>query len=251
MKGEPGTCKRDEVDFIDVSANQFTSVATSLIPFLEHDDANRALMGSNMQRQGVPSIVPNAPLVGTGQEDRAAHDSEQVILAEEDGVVTEADGHAVSVKGVSVKKYPILKFVRSNQSTCLSQRPIVAVGDKVKKGDVLADGPATDNGVLSLGQNLLVAFVPWRGGNFEDAIILSERVRAMTVLPQFTLRHLSAQCAIQNVGITLCFDVWKISGPGRGFVRIGAVRASDILVGKISPKVSRNGSGSACFAHVR
>ncbi|MEI6479227.1 MAG: DNA-directed RNA polymerase subunit beta [bacterium] len=245
INGEPGTCKRDEVDFVDVSANQFTSVATSLIPFLEHDDANRALMGSNMQRQGVPSIVPNAPLVGTGQEDRAAHDSEQVIVAEEDGIVTEVDGHSVSVKGDSgLKRYPILKFVRSNQSTCLSQRPIVTPGDKVKKGDVLADGPATDNGVLSLGQNLLVAFVPWRGGNFEDAIILSERVARED---RFTSIHIETfVCAVRDTKLgpeITTPDIPNVSEDKlrnldeEGIVRIGAeVRAGDILVGKISPK---------------
>ncbi len=245
VKGEPGTCKREDVDCIDVSANQFTSVATSLIPFLEHDDASRALMGSNMQRQGTPSIVPDAPLVGTGQEDRAAHDSEQVILAEEDGAVVEADSEAVSVKGASgVKKYPILKFVRSNQSTCLSQRPIVAVGDKVKKGDILADGPATQNGVLSLGQNLLVAFIPWRGGNFEDAIILSERVARDD---RFTSIHIETfVCSVRDTKLgpeITTPDIPNVSEDKlrnldeEGIVRIGAeVRPGDILVGKISPK---------------
>lgn len=245
LKGEPGTCRREEVDCVDVSANQFTSVATSLIPFLEHDDATRALMGSNMQRQGVPSIMPNAPLVGTGQEDRAAHDSEQVILADEDGTVIEVDGNAVAIKGESgIKKYPILKFVRSNQSTCLSQRPIVTVGDKVKKGDILADGPATDNGVLSLGQNLLVAFVPWRGGNFEDAIILSERVARDD---RFTSIHIETfVCAVRDTKLgpeITTPDIPNVSEDKlrnldeEGIVRIGAeVRASDILVGKISPK---------------
>ena len=245
VKGEPGTCRREDVDCIDVSANQFTSVSTSLIPFLEHDDANRALMGSNMQRQGTPSIVPDAPLVGTGQEDRAAHDSEQVIIADEDGVVLEADSHAIVVKGESgAKKYPILKFVRSNQSTCLSQRPIVSLGDKVKKGDVLADGPATDRGVLSLGQNLLVAFVPWRGGNFEDAIILSERVARDD---RFTSIHIETfECSVRDTKLgpeITTPDIPNVSEDKlrnldeEGIVRIGAeVRPSDILVGKISPK---------------
>ncbi len=244
VHGEPGTCRREDVDAIDVSANQFTSVATSLIPFLEHDDASRALMGSNMQRQGTPSIVPDAPLVGTGQEDRAAHDSEQVILAEEDGVVTESDSHAVVVKGENNKKYPILKFVRSNQSTCLSQRPIVSVGDKVKKGDILADGPATDKGVLSLGQNLLVAFVPWRGGNFEDAIILSERVARDD---RFTSIHIETfVCSVRDTKLgpeITTPDIPNVSEDKlrnldeEGIVRIGAeVRPGDILVGKISPK---------------
>ena len=245
IKGEPGTCPRDEVDAIDVSANQFTSVATSLIPFLEHDDANRALMGSNMQRQAVPSIVPNIPLVGTGQEDRAAHDSEQVILAEEDGTVTEVDGHAIVVKGSSgSKRYPVLKFKRSNQSTCLSQRPIVSVGEKVKKSQVLADGPATEQGVLSLGQNLLVAFIPWRGGNFEDAIILSEKVARDDRFTSINIETFICSVRDTKLGPEITTpDIPNVSEDKlrnldeEGIVRIGAeVRPGDILVGKISPK---------------
>jgi len=245
VNGKPGECTREEVDFMDVSANQFTSVSASLIPFLEHDDANRALMGSNMQRQGVPSIHPEIPFVGTGQEDRAAHDSEQVIIAGEDGVVTDSDSSGISVKGGSgTKRYPILKFRRSNQSTCISQRPIVFVGDKVKKGDVIADGPGTKDGVLSLGQNLLVAFIPWRGWNFEDAVVLSERVAQKD---RFTSIHIETFiCSVRDTKIgpeITTPDIPNVSEEKlrnldeEGIVRIGAeVRPGDILVGKISPK---------------
>lgn len=245
IKGKPGECKKEEIDFMDVSANQFTSVSASLIPFLEHDDANRALMGSNMQRQGVPSIHPEIPYVGTGQEDRAAHDSEQVIVTEEDGVITESDSSGISVKsGSGTKRYPILKFRRSNQSTCLSQRPIVQVGDKVKKGDVIADGPGTKDGVLSLGQNLVVAFVPWRGWNFEDAVVLSERVAQKD---RFTSIHIETFiCSVRDTKLgpeITTPDIPNVSEEKlrnldeEGIVRIGAeVRPGDILVGKISPK---------------
>ncbi|MFA5870731.1 MAG: DNA-directed RNA polymerase subunit beta [Candidatus Paceibacterota bacterium] len=245
VNGKPGECTREEVDFMDVSANQFTSVSASLIPFLEHDDANRALMGSNMQRQGVPSIHPEIPFVGTGQEDRAAHDSEQVLVALEDGVITDSDSSGISVKGNSgTKRYPILKFRRSNQSTCISQRPIVFVGDKVKKGDVIADGPGTKDGVLSLGQNLLVAFIPWRGWNFEDAVVLSERVAQKD---RFTSIHIETFiCSVRDTKIgpeITTPDIPNVSEEKlrnldeEGIVRIGAeVRPGDILVGKISPK---------------
>jgi DNA-directed RNA polymerase subunit beta len=245
VKGEPGTCLREEVDLTDVSPIQTISISTSLIPFLEHNDANRALMGSNMQRQAVPSVRATAPLVGTGQEERAAQDSQQVILAEEDGVVTEVDGRAVQMKTKDgLKKYPLLKFKRSNHSTCVSQRPVVEVGQKIKKGMVLADGPATDQGVLSLGQNLLVAFLPWRGGNFEDAIILSERVVRDDF---FTSIHIETFiCLVRDTKLgpeMTTPDIPNISEDKlrnldeEGIVRIGAeVRTNDILVGKISPK---------------
>lgn len=241
----PGTCAREDVELIDVSANQLVSVSTALIPFLEHNDANRALMGSNMQRQGVPSVRAEAPLVGTGIEERAAHDSEQVIIAAEDGEVMEVDGRGITMKTAKgARKYPILKFRRSNQSTCLSQRPIVRPGDKVKKGDILADGPATDRGVLALGQNLLVAFVPWRGGNFEDAIVLSERVARDD---RFTSIHIETfSCSVRDTKLgpeVTTPDIPNVAEDKlrnldeEGIVRIGAeVRPGDILVGKISPK---------------
>ncbi|NIA09590.1 MAG: DNA-directed RNA polymerase subunit beta, partial [Nitrospiraceae bacterium] len=150
------------------------SVAASLIPFLNHDDANRALMGSNMQRQAVPCLRPEIPLVGTGMEEKAAHDSGQMVIAEEDGEVIEVDASHIVIKHNQKKKvYQLKNFERTNQYTCISNRPMVKVGDKIKKGDPLADGPATQDGKLALGQNLLVAFVSWRGYNFEDAVILS------------------------------------------------------------------------------
>ncbi|MDO8624299.1 MAG: DNA-directed RNA polymerase subunit beta [bacterium] len=245
IQSEPSTCHRDEVDLVDVSANQLVSVSTALIPFLEHNDANRALMGSNMQRQGVPSIRAEAPLVGTGIEERAAQDSEQVIIATADGVVTEVDGRTITVKTAKgTVRYPLLKFRRSNQSTCLSQRPVVRMGDKVRKGSVLADGPATENGVLALGQNMLVAFVPWRGGNFEDAIILSERVARDD---RFTSVHIETfACSVRDTKLgpeVTTPDIPNVAEDKlrnldeEGVVRIGAeVRPGDILVGKISPK---------------
>ncbi len=246
LRGRPVSVARSEVDLMDVSANQFSSVAASLIPFLEHTDANRALMGSNMQRQGVPSIRPDAPYVGTGREEKAASDSEQVVIAKEAGEVVEVDAKMVTVKtDEGVKKvYNLVKFARSNQSTCLTQRPVVMVGDKVKKGDVLADGPATDNGVLALGQNLLVAFVPWEGANFEDAIILSERVAEQE---RFTSIHIETFiCSVRDTKLgpeITTPDIPNVSEDKlrnldeEGIVRIGAeVRDNDILVGKISPK---------------
>ncbi len=176
---------REEVDYVDVSPKQLVSVAASLIPFLENDDANRALMGSNMQRQGVPLIRGEAPLVGTGMERVTARDSGAVVLCKRDGIVDQVDSERIIVRvesdhsGVLSREvgadiYTLTKFKRSNQNTCINQKPIVRVGDRVKKGRVLADGPCTDRGELALGRNVLVAFVPWRGYNFEDAILVSE-----------------------------------------------------------------------------
>ena len=243
--GAPRMCPREEVHFIDVSPNQMVSVSTSLVPFLEHDDANRALMASNMQRQAVPSIRAEAPYVSTGQEERAAQDSAQVIISEGTGVVSDIDGTLITIKSEGkTKVYPLMKFRRSNQSTCLSQRPCVSLGQKVKKGTVLADGPATSEGVLSLGRNLLVSFIPWRGGNFEDAIILSERVARDDL---FTSIHIETfVCAVRDTKLgpeTTTPDIPNVAEDKlrnldeEGIVRIGAeVRDGDILVGKISPK---------------
>ncbi|MBI4034151.1 MAG: DNA-directed RNA polymerase subunit beta [Candidatus Brennerbacteria bacterium] len=245
VKGRPGQCPVEELDFIDVSPNQFVSAATSLIPFLEHNDANRALMGSNMQRQAVPSLRPQAPLTGTGQEEKVAYDSKQVLVSEVEGVVKAVDGRAIIVEtDEGDKTYPLLKFRRSNQSTCLSQQPVVKVGEKVKRGTLLADGPATDSGALALGQNLLVAFVPWHGANFEDAIVLSEEVAREDL---FTSVHIETFiCSVRDTKLGA-----EITSPDipnvaeeklrnldeEGIIRIGAeVRAGDILVGKISPK---------------
>lgn len=245
MKGEPGTCRAKELDFVDVSANQLISISTALIPFLEHTDASRALMGSNMQRQAVPSIRADMPFVGTGMEERAAHDSQQLILAEEEGVVEEADARLITVKGKSgTKKYKIKKFTRANQTPCITQRPVVRVGQKIKKGQILADGPSTSDGVLALGQNLVVAFVPWRGGNFEDAIVLSERIARDD---RFTSIHIDTHtCSVRETKLgpeMTTPDIPNVSEDKLrnldedGIIRIGAeVRTGDILVGKISPK---------------
>ncbi len=250
IKGEPTMCPREEVDLMDVAPRQGISVATALIPFLEHDDANRALMGSNMQRQAVVPIVAEAPYVGTGMEEIAAHDSGQVVLAEFDGTVTEVDAAKITVKAKdgkgkdAIKEYKLNKFKRSNQFTCISQRPIVSKGQAVKKGDVLADGPAIDNGVLALGKNLTVAFMGWEGANFEDAIILSERVVAGD---KFTSIHIDDyECDVRDTKLgpeVTTPDIPNVSEDKlknldeEGIVRIGAeVNPGDILVGKISPK---------------
>ncbi len=246
IRGKVGLCDRKEVTLVDVSPNELISVSTSLIPFLEHDDANRALMGSNMQRQAVPPVKAEAPLVGTGQEEKSSRDSHQVLLSDVAGTVTEVDGREISIKTNSgaTKKFSLLKFKRSNQSTCLSQRPSVKVGDKIKVGALLADGPATENGVLGLGQNLLVAFMSWEGANFEDAIILSERVAEDD---RFTSIHIETHtCSLRDTKLgpeIKTPDIPNVSEDKlrnldeEGIVRIGAeVRPGDILVGKISPK---------------
>jgi DNA-directed RNA polymerase subunit beta' len=246
IKGEAGTCTTKEVDFIDVAPHEFVSVATSLIPFLQNDDANRALMGSNMQRQAVVSVHPDAPYVSTGQEDSVALHSGYVIVAEDDGLVTAADASHISVKYKKngVKHYALEKFKRSNQFTCISQKPLVSVGDAVKKGQIMTDGPSIENGVLALGQNLLVSFVSWEGANFEDAIILSERVVRDD---RFTSIHIDEySCDVRDTKLgpeITTYDIPNVSEDKlknldeEGIVRIGAeVKPGDILVGKISPK---------------
>lgn len=246
FNGIPGVYKREEIDFIDVSPTQIVSVATSLIPFLEHDDANRALMGSNMQRQAVPSIVPDIPLVGTGVEEKIAIDSGRVIVAEESGEIFEVDANHIVVKSSNGKKreYLLDKFIRSNQYTTINQKPIVKKGEKIKKGQVLADGPSTNNGVLALGQNLLVAFIPYFGSNFEDAIVLSERIAQQD---RFTSIHIENYfCDVRDTKLgpeITTADMPNVSEEKlknldeNGIIRIGAeVKGGDILVGKISPK---------------
>ena len=237
----------DKVQLMDVSPKQIVSVATALIPFLEHDDANRALMGANMQRQAVPLLRPQAPIVGTGMEYRAAKDSGGCVLARAHGQVTAADAHHIVIKhdddGLD-HSYDLLKFTRSNAGTCINQRPIVAVGDTVVRGQILADGPSSDEGELALGQNVMVAFMPWEGYNYEDAILISER---MVKDDRFTSIHIEEyECEardtklgpeeitrdIPNVGEDSLKDLDE-----NGIVRIGAeVRPEDILVGKVTPK---------------
>ena len=245
IKGEPGTVTPEEVDLIDVAPHEFISVATSLIPFLQHDDANRALMGSNMQRQAVVSVKPDAAYVSTGQEEKVALDSGYVIVAEDNGEVLEVDGAHLKVKyPKATKNYTLEKFKRSNQFTCISQKPLVLRGDKVKKGQVLVDGPSIENGILALGQNLLVSFVSWEGANFEDAIIISERVVQQD---RFTSIHIDEySCDVRDTKLgpeVTTYDIPNVSEDKlknldeEGIVRIGAeVKAGDILVGKISPK---------------
>lgn len=245
VNGEPGICRKEEVDLIDVAPQQSISVATSLIPFLEHDDANRALMGSNMQRQAVVSVRAEAPYVGTGMEDKAARDSGHLVIAPAEGEIMDADATKIVLKTKDgITTYPLNKFKRSNQFTCISQRPLVMKGDKVKKGAILADGPSIDHGTLALGQNLLVAFVPWDGGNFEDAIILSERV---VQNDKFTSIHIEDfYCDVRDTKLgpeMTTPDIPNVSEEKLrnldedGIIRVGAeVKSGDILVGKISPK---------------
>ncbi len=245
INGEPGVCLRKEVDFIDVSPQQFISVATSLIPFLEHDDANRALMGSNMQRQAVVSIRADAPYVSTGMEEKAARDSGYLVIAEDGGEITAVDAVSITLKTKNGNKiYKLSKFKRSNQFTCISQRPLVSKGQKVKKGDILADGPSIDHGVLALGQNLLAAFISWEGANFEDAIIVSERVVRDDLFTSIHIEDFYCEVRDTKLGPEITTpDIPNVSEEKlknldeEGIIRIGAdVRSGDILVGKISPK---------------
>jgi len=245
IKGEPGLADRNKIDFIDVSTEQCFSVGTSLIPFLQNDDANRALMGSNMQRQAVPLVKPEVPLVCSGVEERVARDSGQEVIAEEDGKVIEVDaGHIEVKRGSQRKNYDLKTFVRTNQYTCFHQRPVVQKGQKVKKGDILADGGAISQGRLALGQNVLVAFLSWQGANFEDAIIMSERLVEDDYYTSIHLENLYCDVRETKLGpeITTC-DIPNVSEEKlkdldeEGIIRVGAeVGPNDILVGKISPK---------------
>ncbi|HVE75249.1 MAG TPA: DNA-directed RNA polymerase subunit beta [Actinomycetota bacterium] len=243
--GEVDFVEPSEVDYMDVSPKQIVSVGTALIPFLEHDDANRALMGANMQKQAVPLLRPEAPLIGTGLETRAAVDSGEMVMSEKAGVVEEVSAEYIIVNHDGDRKqYKLAKFHRSNQATCINQKPVVAEGDRVKKGQVLADGPSTDRGELALGKNLLVAFMPWRGHNFEDAIILSERLVRDDVLSSIHIEEHEVDARetklgaeeitrdIPNVGEEILKDL-----DDRGIIRIGAeVGPGDVLVGRVTPK---------------
>ncbi|MDQ5955161.1 MAG: DNA-directed polymerase subunit beta [Patescibacteria group bacterium] len=246
QNSEPTRVARDEVDLIDVAAGQPFSIATSMIPFLEHDDANRALMGSNMQKQSTPVLLPEAPLVGTGVEARAARDTGRLILAKEEGTVVQADGKRIIVKNTKGKEveYPLVNFVRTNGFTSLHQRPSISVGTKVKPGDLLADASSTDGGQLALGQNCLVAFMCWSGANYEDAIIISER---MVKDSKFSSIHIEEfVCNVRDTKLgpeETTHDIPNVSETKLrnldedGIVRPGSeVRPGDILVGKITPK---------------
>ncbi|MDD5032506.1 MAG: DNA-directed RNA polymerase subunit beta [Candidatus Pacebacteria bacterium] len=245
-KLEPGLVPSEDIHFIDVSHQQGFSVATSLIPFLEHDDANRALMGSNMQRQGVPCINPEAPLVGTGWEETAAHDSGRLIFASSAGTVKNVDAEKIVIKEKAggEKTYKMVNFLRSNDFTAIDQRPIVDVGQEVKAGQVLADTSSTQNGQLALGKNLLVAFLSWGGANFEDAIIISEKLVMEDIFSSIHIEEFSVKVRDTKLGPEITtYDIPNVGEDKlkdldeEGIVRIGAeVRAGDILVGKISPK---------------
>ena len=248
IKGEPGLVDRDKIDFIDVSPEQFISVATSLIPFLQNDDANRALMGSNMQRQAVPLINPEPPLIMTGLEERVARDSGQEVVSDSDGLVTEVDANHITIKSKNQKPktYHLRTFIRTNQYTCFHQKPAAGVkkGQKIKKGELLVDGGGISQGYLSLGKNILVAFLPWRGGNFEDAILISERLVRDDVYTSIHIESFSCDVRETKLGPeTTTADIPNVSEEKlkdldeEGIVRIGAeVGPNDILVGKISPK---------------
>ena len=245
IHGEPGIIDREKVDFIDVSPYQSISIATALIPFVEHDDSNRALMGSNMQRQAVPLVNPEAPLVGTGIEAKAAKDSGQVVVAEGEATIKEVDAsHIVISSHSKVKNIYLHNFLRSNDYTCITQRPIVKKGQRVKKGEILADSSSTDDGELALGQNVLVAFMSWSGANFEDAIILSERMLKNDYFSSIHIEEFICEVRDTKLGPeTTTADITNV-GENRlkdldeeGIIRIGAeVGQDDILVGKISPK---------------
>ncbi len=242
----------ERVDFMDVSPKQLVSVAAALIPFLENDDANRALMGSNMQRQAVPLVRAEAPFVGTGMESTVAHDSGAAIAARRTGVIDQIDATRIVIRATEdldptksgVDIYRLMKFQRSNQSTCINQRPLVKVGDRVNKGDIIADGPSTDLGELALGRNVLVAFMPWNGYNFEDSILLSERIVKDDVFTSIHIEEFEVMARDTKLGPEeITRDIPNVSEEAlknldeAGIVYIGAeVRAGDILCGKITPK---------------
>jgi DNA-directed RNA polymerase subunit beta len=239
---EPST----KIDYMDVSPKQIFSVTTSLIPFLEHDDANRALMGSNMQRQAVPLILPDAPIIATGMEKEVARYSGQILFSREDGVVSSVTNQEINIVDTNGNEriYPLLKFIRTNQGTCVNQRPVVSKGEKISKGQVIADSSATDKGELALGQNIVCAFMSWRGYNFEDAIIISERLVKSDLFTSIHIEKYEIEARegklgaeeitrdIPNVGEESLRDLDEY-----GIIRVGAeVGPGDILVGKISPK---------------
>ena len=248
IKTEPGTVSRDQIDYIDVAPNQAFSIATSMIPFLEHNNANRALMGSNMQKQAVPCVLPEMPLVATGVEELAARDSGRLVIATEDGVVSYLDAKKIIVKNKNDEKhektYTLVNFLRNNNFAVFHQRPLVNVGDKIKKGDVLADTSSTVNGQISIGQNIFVAFLSWSGSTYEDAIVISERLVKKSKFTSVYVEEFT--CAVRDTKLGPEITTRDIPNVGElrlkdldedGIVRIGAeVRENDILVGKITPK---------------
>ncbi|MEP1143795.1 MAG: DNA-directed RNA polymerase subunit beta [Henriciella sp.] len=251
VNGEAMLVLKDDVQYMDVSPKQVVSVAAALIPFLENDDANRALMGSNMQRQAVPLVQTDAPLVGTGMESVVARDSRAAVVASRDGIIEQVDGVRIVVRATEdldnksgVDIYRLAKFRRSNQNSCINQRPIVKVGDVVKKGDIIADGPSTDLGELALGRNVLVAFMPWNGYNFEDSILISERIVRDDVYTSIHLEEFDVAARDTKLGPEeITRDIPNVGEEAlrnldeAGIVAVGAeVKAGDILVGKVTPK---------------
>src|SRR5690606_9200588 len=252
INGDSQLLTKETVDMMDVSPKQVVSVAAALIPFLENDDANRALMGANMQRQAVPLVQSDAPLVGTGMEAVVAVDSGAVVIARRDGVVEQIDGTRIVVRATGevdagrsgVDIYRLSKFQRSNQSTCINQRPIVRVGDEVKTGDVIADGPSTDLGELALGRNVLVAYMPWNGYNFEDSILISERIVRDDIFTSIHLEEFEVMARDTKLGPEeITRDIPNVGEEAlrnldeAGIVAIGAeVQPGDILCGKVTPK---------------
>ena len=246
FKNEVIEVDRDKVQYVDVSPKQLVSVAAAMIPFLEHDDAKRALMGSNMQRQAVPLMITESPIVGTGIEYRAAKDSGILVLAEDDGVIEKVTGDSITVKYKNGKTvvHKLRKFKRTNGGTCINQKPIVKKGEKVKKGDAIADGPSTQNGEMALGKNVLVAFSTWEGYNYEDAILLNERLVKEDVFTSIHIEEYDCECRDTKLGAEeITRDIPNIGDDSlkdldeNGIIRIGAeVRPGDILVGKVTPK---------------
>ena len=237
---------KEQVDFVDVSPKQLVSVAAAMIPFVEHDDAKRSLMGANMQRQAVPLLMPESPIVGTGIEYRAAKDSGITVMAENEGIVEKVTGDEIKIRNKKdeIDVYHLRKFKRTNGGTCINQRPVVQVGEKVKPGDLIADGPATKNGEMALGKNVLIAFTTWEGYNYEDAVLISERLVKDDVYTSIHIEEYDCECRdtklgpeeitrdIPNVGDDSLKDLDE-----NGIIRIGAeVRPGDILVGKVTPK---------------
>jgi DNA-directed RNA polymerase subunit beta len=244
--GEPTTDKIEKIDLFGVAANQIISIATSLIPFMEHNDGQRALMGTNMQRQAVPLMTAESPIVGTGAEERAARDSGHCIIAEEEGEVVSVDASRIAIRNKKgeTKDYGLVKFLRSNASTCINQRPIVCLGDHVKKNQVISDGPVIDKGELALGKNVLIAFMVWEGFNYEDAIIVNERMVRDEIFTSIYIENYTVDVRDTKLGPELVTnDIPNISEEKlknldeEGVIRIGAeVSSGDILCGKITPK---------------
>ena len=237
---------KNQVDFVDVSPKQLVSVAAAMIPFVEHDDAKRSLMGANMQRQAVPLLMPDSPIVGTGMEYRAAKDSGITVIAKNAGIVEKVTGDEIKIRNKKdeIDTYHLRKFKRTNGGTCINQRPVVQVGEKIKEGDLIADGPATKNGEMALGKNVLIAFTTWEGYNYEDAVLISERLVKEDVYTSIHIEEYDCECRdtklgpeeitrdIPNVGDDSLKDLDE-----NGIIRIGAeVRPGDILVGKVTPK---------------